>query len=379
MKTLHSPDLVGSSAGGRHTNAPKRDGSVTPEVVPDGETRSEHLLHELFRLTHLDSRANAHAARCVAELGKMIGLVLAWLAVVGPVRFALAGLLLVAGVVAGASWDALLTGGTLGLAVALDVQSFAIDAPGAGGKVLAAVTGDPNSIRNCPEGNRVQIIAAFSKAQGAGFTQITFPSGNDTTRNIRYANVANQPGNMLCRGIGQTVQPQEPLSLFEVGSAVVGDIELASVMVFYDSLPGVDSQLISPGDLSSRLVRLVTIQNSITATAASVYSAAQAINAGSDLLRANTQYALLGYKLGAACQCLTLRGPDTGNLRVAMPGLIAPDVETINWFVELSEWFSLPLIPTFNSANKTGTFIECLTDENLTAVPFSLLLAELTA
>lgn len=261
---------------------------------------------------------------------------------------------------------------------ALDTQSFNVTAPGAGGAAMAAVTGDPSSVRNAAQGSSIRLLAAFSKAQAVGFTQLVFPSGNDTTRNIRWRNVANQPGNMLARGVPQLMEPQDPLTLTQAGSAVAGQVEFASLLMYYENLPGVDAQLINSDTLLQRLVRLVTVEDTVTATVTTGYSGSRAMNAASDLLRANTQYAIIGAKIGAVCQALTIRGPDTGNLRVAIPGLTSPDVETVNWFTQLSEWFGLPLIPTFNSANKTGTFIECLQDQALTAVPFSLLLGELS-
>ena len=260
---------------------------------------------------------------------------------------------------------------------AIDTVSFTVTAPGASA-AMAVVAGDGSSIRNAAPGSIIQMVGAWSKAQAVGFSQIVFPSGNDTTRNIRFRNVANQPGNMIALGQPQLMVPQDPLALTQGGSAVGGDVELVTMMMLYEDLPGVDARLIDSAELAARTVRLVTIEDTVTPTVASVYSGARAINAASDLLRANTDYAVIGVKIGITCGCLTLRGPDTGNLRCPIPGLTTVDNVTVNWFTWLSEWTGKPLIPVFNSANKTGTFIECLQDENLTAVPFSLLLAELS-
>jgi len=261
---------------------------------------------------------------------------------------------------------------------ALDTVSFTVTAPGAVGTAMTAFTGDPASVRNGAPGSLIRMIAAFSKAQAVGFSQVVFPSGNDTTRNIRWSNVVNQPGNMFPRGVGQPLEPQEALSLTQAGSAVVGDVEMVSLMMLYDDLPGSSSRLIDMAELQARGVRSVTVQDTITPTAASSYSGARAINAGSDLLRANTDYAIVGAKIGITCQALTVRGPDTANLRCCIPGLINVDESTINWFAGLSEYLGTPTIPCFNSANKSGTFVEVAQDENLTAVPFALLLVELS-
>jgi hypothetical protein len=59
-----------------------------------------------------------------------------------------------------------------------------------------------------------------------------------------------------------------------------------------------------------------------------------------------------------------LRGPDTGNLRVSVPG--EPDlIEDCSWWFRLISFhYGLPLIPVINSANKGATLIDAVNDEN---------------
>ena len=76
---------------------------------------------------------------------------------------------------------------------ALDLASFTVTAPGAAGVAMAPVVGDSAVVRNSVLGAQARIVALWTKAQAVGFTQVTFPSGNDQTRNIRYRNVANTP------------------------------------------------------------------------------------------------------------------------------------------------------------------------------------------
>lgn len=263
--------------------------------------------------------------------------------------------------------------------LALDTVSFTVTAPGAAGVAMAPVVGDSANVRNSAMGTMARIVAMWTKAQAVGFTQVTFPSGNDQTRNIRYRNVANTPINMFERGGFTPVQPQETLALTQAGSAVAGDVELAHMLIAYDDLPGVASRLIDVGTLEQRFVRKVTVEDTVTATVASTYSGARALNAASDLLRANTDYAVIGASIGIAGGVLTLRGVDTGNLRVGVPCQALANDLGVNWFRTLSEWFAAPMIPVINSANKAGIFTELVQDENLVAVPFAWHLAELSA
>src|SRR5439155_5941341 len=112
-----------------------------------------------------------------------------------------------------------------------------------------------------------------------------------------------------------------------------------TMLFLYDDLPGVSGQLIGMSDLLAKGVEQVTIEDTTTATAGGVYSGARALNAASDLLKANTNYALVGGTLGAVCGALTVRGVDSGNLRCAIPGLSGDAQWTVNWFGFLSDWW----------------------------------------
>lgn len=277
-------------------------------------------------------------------------------------------------------------GATLGVVVAvccagaaLDVVSASATAAVAGGSAMAAAAGDSLVIRNSALDAQPKLLTMWVKSQTSGFVMITHASGHDQVRDIRCREVAAAVLPLFAPGYAEPCQPQELISATISGAAVAGDIELLHMLMYYPSLPGVAAQLIDSAGLASRMVELVTIEDTTTATAGGAYSGARALNAASDLLKADTDYAIVGAHLGAICGALTVRGVDTGNLRVAIPGMPARPDLTAQWFPMLSDWFNLPLIPVINSANKAGIFIENITDENLVAVPFSLLMAELKA
>jgi hypothetical protein len=261
---------------------------------------------------------------------------------------------------------------------ALDTVSWTVTQPNTG-LAMTPVTGDSANVRNVMQGTVAMIAAAWTKAQAVGFTGILFPSGNDQTRNIRYRNAVNQAVNMMGRGVGTPVQPQETMTLFQAGSNTAGDVELAHQLMYYDSLPGGQARVIKVDELWSRVVRMVTVEDTITPTVASTYSGARALNAASDLLRANTDYAIVGASIGIACGALCVRGVDTANLRCSVPGQVVANDRGVNWFADLAEQYDLPMIPVINSANKAGIFTEVVQDENLTAVPFAWHLYELAA
>lgn len=277
-----------------------------------------------------------------------------------------------AGVIVGAIVAACMLG------AALDTVTASATAAVAGGTAMAAVANDSLVVRNTPLSARPIILQSWVKSQTSGFFQITHPSGHDLVRDIRGRDVAAAVLPLLVPGYGEPCEPQEQLNLTISGAAVAGDIELLTMLMYYPELPGIQGRLIDLAQLDARFVDYTTIEDTTTATAGGVYSGSRALNAASDLLKANTDYAILGAHIGGICGALTVRGVDTGNLRVAIPGMPGRQDITSNWFAWLTQEFGLPLIPVINSANKAGIFIENITDENLVAVPFALVLAELS-
>jgi hypothetical protein len=259
--------------------------------------------------------------------------------------------------------------------VILDIITFTATAPGAGGAAAAPVTGDSATVQSGPEETSGYLVGLWTKAQAAGFTQVLFPFGHDMSRNIRYPNIANSPTSVLERGSWQPMKSQDLIQVTQAGSAVAGDVELVCAQIAYPNVGGGSDKFIDSAELDQRIEEMVTINDTVTATAASAYSGARTLNQVTTALKANRDYAVLGALIGITCAALTVRGQDTANRRCAIPGQATVANETKDYFVRLARDQGMPLIPVLNAANQGGTFIEVMQDENLTAVPFALILA----
>jgi hypothetical protein len=156
-----------------------------------------------------------------------------------------------------------------------------------------------------------------------------------------------------------------------------GQIESGGIMVWYEDLPGVAGRFIDVPTLQKRLVNIFTQETAITPGAAGGYSGQLALNAQFDLMQANTDYALMGYVVSARCCSVSMRGPDTGNLRCAGPGEPSKRDLTAQWFWYLSFLNNLPFMPIINSANKAGTFVDVVQSQAATAVTVSWVMAQL--
>jgi hypothetical protein len=162
----------------------------------------------------------------------------------------------------------------------------------------------------------------------------------------------------------QKLISQDTLLVDLSGSATAGDIETACMLIYYDDLPGINARFIDPVELMERGVNIMSVENTLALGVLGGYSGQEAINAEYDLMKANTDYALIGYLTQSECACVRWQGIDTGNLGVGGPGNETNKEVTRNWFAKLSYQFNVPLIPVFNSANRAGILIDGAQDEN---------------
>lgn len=258
-----------------------------------------------------------------------------------------------------------------------EIISYLTTAAGAGGAAAAAVTSDSLTVRNAIPGTKAEIIQCWGRNQVAGFQGLTAPSWNDTTRGIQYTCGINTPLPQLNYPSLQPVQAQEPISATIGGSAVGGDIEQGSILLWYDNVPGISGRYLDRAGMAKLAIRAVTVRLSITTTATGAYTGSVALNSATDLLRPNTDYALVGASIGVACCSVGIRSPDWSNVRVGIPGMaLRPDI-TGDWFALLSDRVARPMIPVCNYGNKANIFVDCLQDENAAAVTLSLNLIEL--
>jgi len=241
-----------------------------------------------------------------------------------------------------------------------ELIAYSATAPSTGA-AASAVTGSSLTVKNSK--TAASILAIWAKNQTAGYHQLTFPSGHDTTRGARMV-AANTVDILTPLGIMVDVQPQELLSVSIAGSASAGDVESGCMLLNYDDLPGVNARRLSWSELVKRYDKFVTVQATLTGAAAG-FTGAELITSESDLLRANQDYAVLGIETNTDCAAVCLKGPDTGYVRVGVPGISGRRNVTGNFFAMLSQIYGdKPLIPIINSGNKSDTYLDFVQDEN---------------
>jgi hypothetical protein len=260
---------------------------------------------------------------------------------------------------------------------AIDTVSGFVTAPGATFTPWTNGLGDTMQVRNSNPAKRTLLLEMWAHNQTAGTLRLRSPKLHDNVQGIRASVTAASADFLLPYQISQNLYPQDILIAEQTGTVTGGQIESGSLLIYYEDLPGVAGRFIDGPGLQKRGVNVVNVELAMTPGAAGGYSGQLALNAQFDLLQANTDYACVGYVVSARCATVALRGPDTGNLRCSGPGEPSKRDQTCEWFWKLSQWTGIPLCPIINSANKAGTFGDCVQNQAAGAVTVNWIFVQL--
>lgn len=225
--------------------------------------------------------------------------------------------------------------------------------PGAVFTALTPNTGGTFAVRNTGLGTRVFLNGMWYKGATAGSIRVRSPRLHDNVKGITYQAAAAGAFNLLGDLPRTKLVPQDNLTVEITGGAAETDD--GALLISYDDLPGSNGRWSTYDQILPRIVDLVTNEVNIAAAATlGDWSAGTAINVPNDLLKANTDYAVLGYVCQNSVAAIALQGPDTGGLKAGGPGS-ANVLETREWFRRMDSASDVPFIPVINSANKGGT------------------------
>ena len=261
---------------------------------------------------------------------------------------------------------------------ALELIAGQATAPSTTFTAWTVASGNSLTIRSADVNSQVSLLAAWSFNNAAGETRIRSPRLHDNVDGIRYVVDATNSRPVYPRWkFMQALIPQDTLIVEQTGSAVGGKIEQGALLLYYQNLPGIMARFITPDQLRQFGVNIMGVKIPITAGASGGYSGQVAINSSRDNFKANTNYALMGYRVDAACCSVRFQGADVGNLGIGGPGAVADPQMTATWFTFLSDHYGIPLVPVFQSANKGNILVDVQQNDGGAAVNITAFLVEL--
>lgn len=241
-------------------------------------------------------------------------------------------------------------------------------------------TGNSLTIRSAPIESKVELLTAWSLMQEDGELRIVSPRLHDNVNNLRFAIEASGGwGCLIDPMFAERLYPQDVLVVNQTGSATGGDIDCGALLIRYENLSGVEARLFSPQQVKSRKRFLKTVSNVINSGIVGNYSGEQTLIADFSELKANTDYALLGYSILTTVPFCTvrIRGSFSGNLGIGMPAVTNDARWTAQFFVWLSERSGYPCIPVFNAADAANILVDVHGNEVDSNPTINFLLAEL--
>jgi len=265
----------------------------------------------------------------------------------------------------------------------LDTVTGFVTAPGGTFTAWTLATGDSLSVRAAVPNTNIWLIGAWAWNQVAGVLRVRSPRMHDNVQGIRMRTPVNLIQNKipirLTPGAAQKLFTQDTLIVEQTGSGVGGNIETGSLLIWYDDVPGVAGRFIDQATLKKNGVNIMEQEVTVTTGIAGGYTGAVAVNSqsGTDNWKANTDYALVGGVTDSRLNSITLKGVDSGNVRVSFPGELTEPNETINWFASLAAATGLPCIPVFNSQNKAAITVEGVSQQGAVTAVITLVFVEL--
>lgn len=263
---------------------------------------------------------------------------------------------------------------------AIDTVGFYRTSGTAVDSALAAATassGDSFTVRNGSQTAAIGLMAiGYDAATSGGQVQVKSPLLHDDVRGITLIPGQTPSQLLLPMEQGQVLKPQDTLTVqMLVNHASETDVGFLSI--YYADLPGAAARLHSWADISGIIANLKPLEVDFSTNGTGGVWQDTAVTTTENLLKANTDYAVLGYLSNTALCAIGVKGSETANLRVAGPGVLT-QIDTTDYFVWRSNVSGIPQIPVFNAANAASFYLSCLAQQASTAVKVSLILAQLS-
>ncbi len=246
--------------------------------------------------------------------------------------------------------------------------------PGTTPTEVTPLAGHSVTVKNFPTTSRAYLVTVWSPGATAGIVRIRSPRLHDAQQGIRLQRAAGSLRPLYSEFALQLLYPSDKLTIEVTGGTV--ETDMAVLLVYYEDLPGVNARLETYETVRPNITNIIGVELALTSGTAGNYGSTRSITADFDLLKANVDYALLGYVCRSPVGLISINGPDLGNMDVSFPGITETEI-TRSWFVWLSRQTGFPCIPIINAANKNVTLLKSADPAANTAATISLILAEL--
>lgn len=237
--------------------------------------------------------------------------------------------------------------------VLYDVHNAATSAIGLTAATLTN-SGDPAQIRSFPDSAFAKMLAVTLHGSGTRQARITSPRMHDNVTGLTFQSSEVPTQFLLPQEVGEPLYSVDTLAVS--ADAAASSDTVVALLNFYANLPGIDAQLKSWDEVKRRMIRLKVMQVAVISSATPGTWVDTVITTTENQLKADYEYALLGFEESAALSVVGIKGPATGNLRICAPGS-AETLDLTEYFIIMGERHGLPMIPVFKANDRGATNI----------------------
>lgn len=237
-------------------------------------------------------------------------------------------------------------------------------------------SGDSGSVRSFAPTDAAYLERVTRGGASSGAVRVLSPLLHDNVRGITFYANDNPTAFLMPKAKGQRVRPQDTLAVSLTGGTA--ETDLAALSIYYTNLPGADARLKNWGDIQPLIANIKPVEVDITNSATIASWTDTLITTTENLLKANTDYAVLGYTTDTSQSLIGIKGVETGNLRIAGPGMLRTE-DTSFFFVDWAEREGTPHIPVINAANANGIYISTADVVASSTPKVSMILAEMSS
>lgn len=237
--------------------------------------------------------------------------------------------------------------------VLLDVHNAATTAVGLTNAVAAS--GDSLAVRSFKDNAYAQLENVF--LQGASAPRrfrVTSPRLHDNVTGMSFSALESPTEFLIAPEFHQTLYSADTLTA-QMDAAASSDT-VAALSIYYSDLPGVNANLYTWDQIKGRIIDLKPVEVDITTSASIGTWSDTVITTTENQLKANYEYAVLGFTGSAALLCVGIKGPATGNMRICCPAA-SPTLRLTDYFAFQSQIDNRPYIPVFNANDRGSTYV----------------------
>lgn len=237
--------------------------------------------------------------------------------------------------------------------VLLDVHNAATSAIGLTNATVT--TGDSLGVRSFKDNGAAYLENVFLQGAGAANrVRLLSARFHDNVTGISWQAKESPTEFLLAAELQQNLYSADVL-VAQMDAAASSDT-VAALQIYYTDLPGINANLFSWDAIKNRIIDIKPVEVDVTTAATIGAWQDTVITVTENQLKADYEYAVLGFTGSAALLCVGIKGPATGNLRACVPAA-SPTLRLTDYFQYQSMESGRPWIPVFAANDRAATFV----------------------